>query len=286
MSKILDKNLRIVKTAKNLIYTWTGYFALILSTFIGRKVFVETIGMAYLGVNGLFTNILSCLNIVDLGLSTAITYSLYRPLAEKNEEKITAILSLFHKLYSLIGILVGVLGLALTPFLSLLITDLPADIPFSSIQLYYVLFVINNAANYFLYYKSVLINADQKHYIVELNYSVSMILMTAVQIVILFCTKSYLLYLVIQIASTILRNISISIITNKRYPYVKKEPSYRLSKEDKQSLTKGIGGLLFQRIGTVIVNSTDTIIISKFINILIAGIYSNLYTILEFLVFS
>lgn len=277
----MDTELRIQKTAKNLIYTWTGYFAVILSTFVGRKFFVMTIGMAYLGVNGLFTNILSCLNLVDLGLSTAITFSLYRPLEEKDEEKITAILSVFHRIYFVIGIIVGVIGVSLTPFLEHLINDIPAEISLSKIQLYYVLFVINNAANYFLYYKAVLINADQKQYLVELNYSVSMILMTAVQIVILIVTKNYLLYLVTQLVFTILKNISISCIANRRYPYIRKKSSYRLSKEDIHGLTKGVGGMMFQKVGTIVVNSTDNIIISKFINIIIVGVYSNYYSIIN-----
>lgn len=277
----MDTELRIQKTAKNLIYTWTGYFAVILSTFVGRKFFVMTIGMAYLGVNGLFTNILSCLNLVDLGLSAAITYSLYRPLEEKDEEKITAILSVFHRIYIVIGLIVGVVGISLTPFLSHLIHEIPAEISLSKIQMYYVLFVINNAVSYFLYYKSVLINADQKQYLVELNYSISMILMTGIQIAILIITKNYLFYLVVQLIFTVLKNISISCIANRKYPYICQKSSYHLSREDKQSLTKGVGGMMFQKIGTVVVNSTDNIIISKFINIVIVGVYSNYYSIIN-----
>lgn len=277
----MDTELRIQKTVKNLIFTWTGYFAVILSTFVGRKFFVMTIGMAFLGVNGLFTNIISCLNLVDLGLGTAITFSLYRPIEEHNEKKITAILCVFHKIYVVVGVVVGLVGVSLTPFLAFLINDIPAGISLSQIKLYYVLFVINNAAGYFLYYKAVLINADQKQYLVELNYSICMILMTAVQIIILLVTKNYLFYLVVQIVFTIIKNITISCIANKRYPYIREKSASHLTKKEVHKLTKGVGGMMFQKIGTVIVNSTDNIIISKFVNLVIVGVYSNYYSIIN-----
>ncbi len=273
--------MRIVKTIKNLILSWLGYFAVILATFIGRKVFVDMLGSMYLGVQALFTNILSCLNLADLGLSVAITYSLYKPLAENDTEKISAILSLFHKVYLIVGVTVGVIGLGLTPFLHFFINEMPKGLAYSKIQVYFVLFVLNNSLNYFMYYKAVLINADQKKYIVELNYSINMIAMTVIQILILICFKSFLLYLIIQLIFTGVRNMSISLIANRQYPYLKDKTSYSLSKQDKKELTMGVAGMMFQKLGTVVVNSTDNIIISKFISIIIVGIYSNYYSIIS-----
>lgn len=252
-----------------------------MSTFVGRKVFVSTIGSVYLGVNGLFTNILGCLNLVDLGLSTAITYSLYKPIAERDTEKIKSIVHLLHTIYVRVGVIVGCVGLALTPFLKFLISGMPDDIAYSEIQWYYVLFVINNALGYFLYYKSVLINADQKQFIVELNYSFSVIGMTVFQILVLCLTKNFTFYLLVQMAFTIIRNVTISYKANKLYPYLKEKEISKLSKEDKSSLTKGVGGMMFQKIGTVVVSSTDNILISKFVSIVIVGLYSNYWSIIN-----
>lgn len=277
----VEKEERMHNTLRNLIFSWMGYFVVILSTFVGRKVFVSTIGSVYLGVNGLFTNILSCLNLVDLGLGVALTYSLYKPLAEHNIEKIKSIVHLLHTVYIRVGIIVAGLGLVLTPFLRFFISGIPSDIAYSELQLYYVLFVLNNAIEYFFYYKSILINADQKQYIVELNYSFSVIGMTVFQIIILYVTKSFLLYLLVQMIFSVIKNIAINYKANKLYPYLKDKKVNKLSKEDKLTLTKGVGGMMFQKIGTVVVNSTDNIIISKFVSIVLVGIYSNYWSIIN-----
>ena len=277
----MKKEQRLVKTIKNLVLSWMGYFAVILSTFIGRKIFVMSIGSDYLGVSGLFTNILSCLNLADLGLSVAITYSLYQPIAEKDYEKIKSIMKVFHKMYMYIGCIVGIIGITLTPFLYCFINDSPSSITYEKIQLYYLLFVINNALTYFLYYKSVLINADQRQYIVELNYSFSIIGMTIVQIFVLILFKNYTLYLLVQIAFTIIKNLVISYIADKNYPFLKEKNVRKLSNSEKKEITKGVSGMMFQKIGTVIVNSTDNVLISKFINLSLVGLYTNYYSIIN-----
>ena len=172
----------------------------LLVNFAARRIFIETLSVAYLGLNGTFSNILSVLSLAELGVGSAITFSLYKPLAENNNELILSILALYKKLYTAIGVVVLIIGVSLTPFLSYLIKDLP-DLP--HIQLIYILFVLGSAISYFFVYKQSLINADQKQYItVKYNYFSSMAC-TVLQCLFLYLTHDFIVYLCLSILSLI-----------------------------------------------------------------------------------
>ena len=147
----------------NSVFSIISKLTTVLLSFIVRTVFVRVLTKEYLGLNGLFSNIITMLSLVDLGIGIAIPYSLYKPLAEKDEDKINALMRFYRKVYNVIGILVLVIGLSITPFLNLFIKEMP-DIP--HINIIYILFVLNSVASYFFIYKQSLIQSDQKSYIV------------------------------------------------------------------------------------------------------------------------
>ena len=152
-----DNSLRNLKTA--VLFK----LAAIVVNFIARKIFVVVLTKEYLGLDGTFANILTMLSLAELGVGTAITYSMYKPLAEGDQKLILSLMTLYRKFYTVIGITVGVLGAALTPFLQYIIRDIP-DIP--HIRLIYLMFVLDSSISYFLVYKQSLISADQKQHIV------------------------------------------------------------------------------------------------------------------------
>ena len=143
----------------NSVFSIISKLTTVLLSFIVRTVFVRVLTKEYLGLNGLFSNIITMLSLVDLGIGIAIPYSLYKPLAEKDEDKINALMRFYRKVYNVIGILVLVIGLSITPFLNLFIKEMP-DIP--HINIIYILFVLNSVASYFFIYKQSLIQSDQK----------------------------------------------------------------------------------------------------------------------------
>ena len=233
----------------------------------------------YLGVNGLFTNIITMLSLADLGIGIAIPYSLYKPLAKKDEHKINVLMNFYKKVYTIIGIAVLLIGLSLTPFLGLIIKDIPKNVP--HLSLIYILFVIHSASSYFFVYKKFLIDSDQKGYITSRIIFTFSTLLSIIQIILLVTTKNYILFLLSSIILVIIQNIYISSKANKLYPFIKNKTDEKLEKEDMEGIKKNVSSLFIYKVGTVIMNGTDNIIISKFIGLIIVGFYSNYVLIIN-----
>ena len=248
----------------NSIYASASQIITILLSFIVRTVFIKNLSAEYLGVNSLFSNIITMLSLADLGIGISIPYTLYRPLAENNKEKIKALMSLYSKLYNIIGFVVLILGISITPFLGFFIKDVPN---ISNLNLIYILFVINSACSYFLIYKKLLLDSDQKGYISSRTTMNITIIKSIVEIIIL--------YISISIIATILGNTIISHKCNKIYPYIKDKANGKVSKKDMKELKENTSALVIYRIGIVALNGTDSLIISKFIGVVMVGIYSN-----------
>lgn len=251
----------------------------VVLNFAVKTVFIKMLNDEYLGVNGLFTNIITMLSLADLGIGIAIPYSLYKPLAKKDEHKINVLMNFYKKVYTIIGIAVLLIGLSLTPFLGLIIKDIPKNVPYLS--LIYILFVIHSASSYFFVYKKFLIDSDQKGYITSRIIFTFSTLLSIIQIILLITTKNYILFLLSSIILVIIQNIYISSKANKLYPFIKNKTDEKLEKEDMEGIKKNVSSLFIYKVGTVIMNGTDNIIISKFIGLIIVGFYSNYVLIIN-----
>lgn len=244
----------------------------LLVNFAARRIFIETLSVAYLGLNGTFSNILSVLSLAELGVGSAITFSLYKPLAENNNELILSILALYKKLYTAIGVVVLIIGVSLTPFLSYLIKDLP-DLP--HIQLIYILFVLGSAISYFFVYKQSLINADQKQYItVKYNYFSSMAC-TVLQCLLLYLTHDFIVYLCLSIGCGVINNMLLSNKANRLYPFIKTGEVKSLPTSTKKEITRNVSAMMAHKLGSVVVNGTDNLLIAYFVGAIPVGLYSN-----------
>lgn len=268
--------MRTKNTLKNLLTAWIGQAVVLFCNFFSRAVFVKILPVEYLGISGLFTNILSVLSLADLGISLSISYYLYEPIANGDEHKISQIMHFFKRVYTIIGFVVLGVGLTLTPFLGWFIKEETA-IP--NLSIIYMLYVVNSAISYFNTYKVILVEADQKSYLIQkLKYAVKL-LQVIMGIVVLYITKDYIAYYLTQILATVLLNFGISYRAGRLYPYIKNRARQQLSKEEKTLIGKNTIALLYHKIGDVIVNGTDNILISKFVNIIAVGLYSN-YTLI------
>ena len=254
----------------------TGMAGDVINTAVGfvcRVIFVRMLGAEYLGVRGLFTNILSMLSLAELGIGSAIIYALYKPLAEKDQDKISAIMQYYRKAYTAIGITVAVLGLSVMPFLDQIIRT-PPNIK-ESIYLIYLLYLSNSVASYFFSYRAALLTASQRQYIVQgYNYVIT-ILQSVFQIIFLVLTHEYLTYLIIQIIGSLSYNIWISQKAAKDYPYIMNKQIAPLSSDERRSLFVNIRALAINKLSGVLVNSTDNIAITYFTGLSSVGIASN-----------
>lgn len=260
----------------NMLTGVAGYGINTVMGFICRIIFVRTLATDYLGINGLFTNILSMLSLAELGISSAIVYALYKPLAENDEAKIASIMNYYRKAYMAIGCFVAVMGLALMPFLDLIITDPPAIK--ESIYLLYLLYLTSTTISYFFSYRQSLLTAAQRQYIVSgYNYVIT-IAQSVLQTIYLLATHEYIGYLLIQIAGGITYNVWVSAKAAKDYPYIKDRNAEPLSKEERKSLFRNIKALAINKVSGVLVNSTDNIAITYFTGLNSVGFASN-YTL-------
>lgn len=269
---------RTNNSIKNMKYAIVGQGIGLLISFVSRMIFVRSLSAEYLGLNGLFTNILSILSLAELGVGAAINYSLYKPLAEKEIYKIKALMGLYKKAYYSIGIIIAVVGTALVPFLGYLIKDMP-DVP--HIELIYLLFVINSSISYFFSYKRSLIIADQKRYITTIYRYGFYFLLNIAQIIVLVLTKNYFFYLILQIINTFLENIFVSKKADQIYPFLNDKGSTKLDKKEKSTIIKNVKAMVYHKVGGVAVAGTDNILTSMFVGIKEVGIYSNYQLIIN-----
>ena len=264
------------RTEYSLINITTGIVGDVINTVIGfvcRVVFVRMLGSEYLGVRGLFTNILSVLSLAELGIGSAIIYALYKPLAEKDQNKIAAIMQYYKKAYAVIGLVVAVLGLSALPFLNLIIRTQP-DIK-ESLSLIYLLYLFNSVASYFFSYRAALLTASQRLYVVQSYNYVVTILQSIFQILFLVLTHEYLTYLVIQIIGSLCYNIWISNRAKRDYPFITNKNVPSLAPEERRSLFVNIRALAINKLSGVLVNSTDNIAITYFSGLSSVGVASN-----------
>lgn len=243
----------------------------LLITFAVRTVFVKMLGNDYLSLNGLFTNVVSLLSFAELGIGNAIIFSLYEPIAKGKQATVVSLMCLFKKAYRWIRITIIVLGLLLVPFVDYLIKDININQNFKVI---FLLFLINTYVSYFYAYKKSLLIADQKNYIVSLIQQTILVVQSVLQCVLLVFTHNYILYLLIQIISTITINIITSKYVDELYPYLSTSAP-ELNRDERMSIFDNIKNIFFYKIGAVILNSTDNILISTLIATKLVGLYSN-----------
>lgn len=268
--------MRTKSSVLNMAAAWGGQMVALLMQLIVRMVFVQYLSNEYLGLSGLFSNILSMLSLVELGVGPAMTFSLYKPLAEHDTEKVKSLMRLYQVAYRAIGAIILALGVLTIPIYPYLINGKP-DIPY--LNLIYFLFVFNTGVSYFYSYKRSLISSDQKRYVETLTHYLFYFLYNLVQIVVLVLTQNYILFLVCQVVSTVLENFTLSKMADRMYPYLKEKSIAPLPQEDVAMIKRNVGAMVFHKVGAIIVNGTDNILITKFIGLAVTGLYSN-YTII------
>ena len=263
--------MRTKYTIINAIVNIGGQFLTMLLNFIGRMVFIRYLSAAYLGVNGLFTDILSILNFAELGIGTAMIYSMYEPAAHNDEQKLARLMNLYKWMYRAVAASVLLFGLILLPFLPVLIKGGEG---IEHIRLIYMMYVINSASSYLMNYKNSIYQAYQKSYVRATWALVFDVIRVAGQIVVLILTRNFILYLLVQLVAQFMPNIIISVKADREYPYLKHCRELP-DKEERSGILKNIGAMSIHKLATVIVNNTDSLLMSSFIGLTAVGIYSN-----------
>ncbi len=246
----------------------------ILINFVAKTVFIRSLGQDYLGINVLFGDITNLLSLTELGLGSAIMFALYKPLNTKDTRQISAIINYAKNLFNKIVIVIIIIGLLIIPSLKYVVNS---KINMESIIFYYILYLITVAVTYFATYKTTLITADEKTYIVKVYYTITNVIRAVVQMFLLIKTKNFMLYLLMGILFNLLYNLMITIKVNKDYPFLSSKP--RLNKKEKKELFINTKAVFKHKIATLILNSTDNILISSIISTAVVGKYSGYTTL-------
>ena len=271
-----NNNGRTNKAILNISYNLVNQILTIVLSFISRSVFIWGFGVGYLGINGLFGDILSLLSMADLGFNTAMTYSFYKPLAESDYDKISKLTTFYKKVYNTIAAVIGVIGLLLIPFLPYLI-NLDHEVP--NLTIYYLLSLSSVVVSYLCVYKTTILSADQKGYLITKIGIITNILKTIFQIFSIILWKNYVIYLAIGTLVAIGNNLYASYIATKQYPFIK-DCSQTISAKEKKSIFNNLVSVFLYKVSSVLLNATDNIIISTIIGTAMVGYYSN-YLLLQ-----
>ncbi len=269
---------RTQNSIRNVLSAMIGQLGGILVNLLARVFFLHYLNQTYLGLNGLFTNVLTMLSLVELGVGPAMAYSLYKPLADHDVERLKSHMAFYKKAYVTIGLAIAALGLAFLPFYTVFMDEVP-DIP--HLNTIYLLFVANTVVSYFYSYKRSLIICDQKKYIETAVHYGAYFLLNVVQIIFLALTKNYVVFLMLQVLSTWLENFILARKADKLYPFLQEKNVRPMDKTDSQVIFRNVAAMSMHKVGAVVVNSTDNILISKLIGLASAGLYSNYYTIIH-----
>jgi len=272
---------RIQKAEKNIIFGYISNLVILLVNFAQRTIFIYVLGKTLSGVNGVYTDVLSVLSLTELGIGTALNYSLYKPVAERNYEKIKSYMRFYKKAYLIIAGVIAVLGIAISPFLKYILKN-PGNLTIEELTLYYYLFLFNTVISYFVTYKYSLVNAEQKNYIQTNINTLTKIVTAAVQISILLLFRNFLLYLLAQSAVELLQKILVTIYLNRLYPYLLDKDVQPLTAEETQTVATKTKALICYKIGDVARLQTDKIIISSFVNVDTSAVVDNYVYIITY----
>lgn len=269
---------RVKNTKRNIIAGAGFKIVAILGPFFIRTVLLYTLGVDYLGLNSLFTSILSFLSLSELGIGSAMVYAMYKPIAEDNHEAICALLNLYKKLYRIIGMVILALGLLLLPFIPHLVDgEVPADISMYGL---YVMYLLNTVLSYFLFgYKQSLLLAFQRNDIISTRALIMRLLMYGGQALLLLATKNYYTYVVMLIFYTLGTNLANSLIVDKMFPQYKCIGT--VPREEIQAIKTNVQALVGSKICTIMLNFANNLILSFFLGLVMVAKFDNYYYIIN-----
>lgn len=268
----MENKSRIKNLISNIFIGIFSQIGILLTSFIGRTVFVYYLNESYLGINGLYSNILSVLNIVELGLNNVAQFYLYKAVAENNKNSIIKIVYFFRKIYIILFFLMFFIGISLIPVLNYIIKT---SLSKQDLVLYYIFFLLNSLISYFSAQNIVFLAAHQNTKTPKVIMFFTNFIGQIFQIIVLIVYQSYFFYILIMILMSIINVILINLITKKKYPELREYISEKISKRYKIIIWNKLKAIFIYKIGGIVINNTDNILISILVNITAVGLYSN-----------
>ena len=268
---------RTKNASRNILFGLVLKIYQLLIPFVMRTVIIYSLGVQYLGLNSLFVSVIQVLNLAELGVGSAMVYSMYKPIIEDDSITICALMRLYKIYYRVIGIVILLVGMFLLPFIPNLISgNIPKDM---NVYILYLLNLIATVLSYWLFaYKNSILQAYQRIDIISKVMLFTETIKYALQIVVLVIFHNYYYYIIAILVTQIMTNIITAVVSDKMYPQY--QPKGKLSKDMIKQINQRIRDLFTSKIGMVIVNSVDTIVISAFLGLTVLAVYQNYFYII------
>lgn len=271
-----ERSSRTTRSARNAGVSILTQLIVVVLGFATRTVFVAELGVALLGVNTVLMSIVALLAFADLGINGALMYALYGPLKRGDRKTTAAIVRYAGQLFRWVALAVAVLGIALLPFLHLLVR---LDEGIAHLEAYYLVLLVNTVAGYLMLSRLVLLNADQKIYLTKTYSLVFNVIRSVGQIASLLIYGDFFLFLVIQVVFTVLNNAVVYRRAGLIYPYLKRS-SETLSAGERRSVLESVKALAIYRIGGLVLSNATPLLVSLIAGTVALGYYSNYMLIL------
>lgn len=263
---------------RNIVWAIINKLMVIIMPFAARTAMIYYLGVEYTGLGSLFTSVLTVLSLAELGFSSAMVFSMYEPINKGDHAKLCALLKFYRLIYRVIGLVVLVVGIALMPFLPLLISGgVPAGI---NIYVLYVIYLSNTVVGYFLYaYKVSLLTAYQRGDVVSKVGLFTGVGMYVLQIAALVITKNFYLYALLLPLSTVANNVACNALSRRLFPDISCEG--KLDRETVHDIAKRVSGVFLYKLSSTTRTSFDSIVISTFLGLAVLTQYQNYYMIVS-----
>ncbi len=247
--------------------------------FVYRTIFIQILGVTYLSVNGLFSNILTIFSFAELGIGQAIIFSLYKPIRENDIPKIRGLMELYKRTYRVIGIFIFCVGIVFMPFLQMILKGSADGI--DNLYLIYALFVFDSGISYFFSYRQSYLTACQQQYYLNVYSCIFSFIREVVRISVILITKQYIPVLIFSCVWTFVQNVIYSQLIVRRHPYIRNTKGAAIEPDEKRTIIKNIKALIIYKVGTLALSSTDNIIITSVVGLTWVGLYSNYSTLVS-----
>lgn len=266
---------RTQKSITNTVVSIVSQFILVLLGILSRRVLIYSVGVEYLGINGLMSNILTIFSLAESGIGLAIGYALYKPLAENDIEQIKSLMRVFKYTYRALAAGTAVVGIVFYPFLPFFLKGNTAP----DANIIYLMFLFSSVVSYLWVYKTTLNTSDQNKYLYTIANTISQIAVLVLKILVLHFTQNYILYLSVDIGTTVIKNLIFCRIVDRRYPYLKDKNVRKLEPSVRSGLIKNIKALFLGKVGYIVSQCSDNLVISSLVSVTAVGMYSNYTTL-------
>lgn len=265
---------RTANSIKNLVGNYATQILTLLLGFVNRSLFLYCLSVDYLGLNSLFSSVISMLSLAELGIGSAITFHLYKPISNNDTEHIKALVNFYKICYTAIGLIIFLLGLCLLPILHNIVNfETNVDV---NLYVIYILYLFNTAMSYWFFaYLGTVISAHQKQYVIYKIRSAFKIITVVICITVLYISRNYYIYIFTQSTVILIENIYIRNTAYKMYPYLKKIANSKLEMKEIKSIGKDVWALTISKISSMLSSGVDSIIISTFVSTTMVGYISN-----------